>query len=151
MREATLSEGFHENLRREEKDAGPSERSFGLTIGGVLTLIGLIKLYHAWPEISWRWAAWLLAAAIFGGLGALFPAPLRPLNRLWFRLGLLLHRVVTPVVMGLVFYCSVLPIGLVLRVMGKDLLRLRRDEAAQSYWIVRDPPGPARGTMKNQF
>jgi hypothetical protein len=84
-------------------------------------------------------------------LGAAWPAPLRPLNRLWFRIGLLLHRIVTPVVMGLVFFCSVVPIGLLMRALGKDLLRLRREADAQSYWIEREPPGPARGTMKKQF
>jgi len=146
-----MRESLHENLRREETQSGPSERSFGLTVGAVLVLIGLIKLYKAWPEVSWATNAFLVTGALLAGLGAFAPAPLRPLNRAWFRLGLLLHAIVTPVVMGLVFYVSVLPIGLVLRAMGKDLLRLRRDAAATSYWIVREPPGPAQGTMKNQF
>jgi hypothetical protein len=58
---------------------------------------------------------------------------------------------VSPVAMGLVFVTTVVPIGLVMRALGKDPLRLRRDSDAASYWIPRDPPGPAPDTMKNQF
>jgi len=145
-----VSDGLHENLRREEMESGPTERSFGLTIGGVLALIGLVKLVKAWPDMSWRWGIWLVAAAAFAGLGAFWPGLLRPLNRGWFRLGLLLHRVVTPVVMAFVFFGFVLPTGLVLRAFGKDLLHLRRAASAQSYWILRDRQG-AHGTMKDQF
>jgi hypothetical protein len=73
------------------------------------------------------------------------------LNRVWLRLGLVLYKVVSPIAMGLVFVTTVVPIGLVMRALGKDPLRLRRDSHAASYWIQRDPPGPAPDTMKNQF
>ena len=76
---------------------------------------------------------------------------LRPLNIAWTRFGLLLHAVVNPVVMALLFYGTVLPTGLVMRALGRDLLRLRRDPAAESYWIARQPPGPAPDTFKDQF
>ena len=79
------------------------------------------------------------------------PQVLGPLNRLWLRLGLLLQRLVTPVVMALLFYGTVTPIALVLRLLGKDLLRLRIDRGADSYWLERRPPGPAPDTMRNQF
>ena len=70
---------------------------------------------------------------------------LNPLNRIWLKFGLLLHRVVNPVIMALLFYGTVLPTGLIARAMGKDLLRLKREPNADSYWIVRAPPGPSPG------
>jgi hypothetical protein len=81
----------------------------------------------------------------------IWPAALRPLNRLWLRFGLLLYRVVNPVVMALVFYSTMVPIGLAMRLCGKDPLRLRREPDAASYWLEREPPGPLPATMKNQF
>jgi Saxitoxin biosynthesis operon protein SxtJ len=87
----------------------------------------------------------------FAAAAAVRPHLLAPLNRLWLKLGLLLHRVVTPAIMGLLFYLVITPMGLVMRLRGTDFLRLRRDPRAQSYWIVRTPPGPAPETMKNQF
>jgi hypothetical protein len=64
---------------------------------------------------------------------------------------LLLHRIVNPVVMALMFYGTVLPTGIVMRLMGKDLLRLKWRPDAETYWIVRSPPGPAAETMRDQF
>jgi len=81
----------------------------------------------------------------------LVSAALNPLNRARIKLGLLLHQVVNPVVMDLVFYEAVLPNGLVMRAMDRDLLRLKPQPKAESYWIVRTPPGPAPKTMKDQF
>ena len=79
------------------------------------------------------------------------PRLLQPLNRLWFKLGLLLHHVVNPVIMALMFYGAMLPMALLLRWLGKDLLRLKREPEAQSYWIAREPPAPAPGSMSKQF
>ena len=64
---------------------------------------------------------------------------------------MLLHACISPVMMGLVFYTTVTPIGLVRRLLGKDPLRLRLDRDAVTYWIERDPPGPAPDTMPRQF
>jgi hypothetical protein len=79
------------------------------------------------------------------------PKTLAPLNRVWTGVGLLLHRVVNPLAMAFVFYGTVAPIGLVLRLLGKDPLRLRFDADVKTYWIERRPPGPAPETMTNQF
>jgi hypothetical protein len=87
----------------------------------------------------------------FGVVAVEVPWVLRPLNYVWFRFGLLLHRVVSPLVMGAVFFLCVLPIGILMRVARKDLLSLRRDATRDSYWIVRDPYGPDPETMKRQF
>jgi hypothetical protein len=74
-----------------------------------------------------------------------------PLNVLWFKFGMLLHQIVNPILMVLIYYGAVMPMGLVLKRAGKDLLRLNWDQAAKSYWIARDPPGPAAGTMTKRF
>jgi len=126
---------------------GSSERAFGLTFAGFFALVA------AWP--LWRGASvrpWALALAIVFLVTALaWPASLRPLNRAWARLGLILHRIVNPIVMGVIFYGAITPMGLVMRWAGRDALRLRRDPAAPTYWIERHPPGPAPDTMTNQF
>ena len=116
----------------------------------IVAALALVSLFNAWHMGRvWPWtsglAALLLAAALVR------PAILNPLNRVWLKFGLLLHAVVNPLVMALLFYGTVLPTGLVMRAMGKDLLRLKRQPDADSYWIVRAPPGPQPETMKDQF
>ena len=124
-----------------------SERNFGLVFAAVFAIISL------WPLLSAEKARlWLLAiAAIF--LAAAFVAPhtLAPLNRLWYRIGILLGKVVTPLVLGVLWFAVVTPVGLLMRLFGKDPLRLKREPAAKSYWIERSPPGPIAGSLKNQF
>ena len=124
-----------------------SDRSFGIVFACVFALIGLWPMLHgSAPRL---WALAVAAACLAAGL--LRPQFLSPLNRLWFRFGLLLHHVVNPVLMLLIYYGAVVPTGLVLRALGKDVLRLKLDRAAASYWIIRDPPGPAVGSMEKQF
>ncbi len=67
------------------------------------------------------------------------------------KFGLLLHRVVNPLTMGVIFFFTVTPIALMFRILGKDPLRLKLDPEAKSYWIYRDPPGPRPDSMKQQF
>ena len=108
----------------------------------------IMSLLNWWHEgHAWRWtvgiAALFLAAALF------HPGALKPLNQLWLKFGMLLRKVVNPIVMALVFL--VLPTGLVIRMLGKDPLRLKREPNVDSYWIKRCPPGPAPKSMKDQF
>lgn len=145
---------LHEDYGREEAVAGPSERAFGLTVGGILLALAAGRTGLSW----WAGAApsWLEGALAGVGLllvlfGLAAPALLAPLNRAWTGLGLLLFKVVNPVVLGLIYLTTVVPIGLLLRLLGRDLLHLRRDPAAPSYWVVREPPGPAPDTMPRQF
>jgi hypothetical protein len=79
------------------------------------------------------------------------PGLLGPLNRLWFKLGMLLHRIVSPVVMGVLFYLVITPFALVMRVLGKDQLLLKYEPKVRSYGIRRVPPGPSPETIKNQY
>ena len=138
---------FHEDLARHGDEPRASERNLGVTFAVVLGLIAALRFYHGDAKAVY----WLAAAAVFLACAYLWTAPLRPLNAVWHRLGLLLFAVVSPIVMGVVFYTTVAPIGLLMRRFGKDPLRLKFDPAARSYWIERDPPGPAGEQMKNQF
>ena len=113
----------------------------------VFTAIGLLPLLG---DGGLHW--WSLAvAAVLLLVSFTVPRVLAPLNRLWFRFGMLLHHVMTPVILFLLYAVSVVPMGLLLRLFRKDLLRLRLDREARSYWIARDPPGPAADSFKNQF
>lgn len=124
-----------------------SERSFGLVFAVVFAIIALWPLKSG-GEIR-LWAAG--AGTAFLVLALVLPRMLRPLNIVWFKFGMLLHHVMTPLIMGLLFFVTVTPIGLLMRATGKDPMRLRRDPAAATYWITRNPAGPDAQSMKNQF
>jgi hypothetical protein len=142
-----MTQSTHETFLRHEKIVAGSDRSFGLVMAGAFAAVSALNAWHAGRV--WPWTAGLAAAFLIATL--LRPAVLNPLNRIWLKFGLVLHRIVNPVIMGLLFYGTVLPTKLVLRAMGKDLLRLKREPDSQSYWIVRAPPGPSPETMKDQF
>lgn len=135
-----------ETQREEELKLG-TERSFGIVMAAFFAIVGCFPLFH-WNAPRW-WA--LAIAAGFAVLAFAKPSILAPANRLWMRFGLLLHAIINPIVMGFVYFVTVVPIGVVMRLMGKDILRLRLDRDTPSYWIERRPPGPAPDTMKNQF
>jgi hypothetical protein len=138
--------GTHESFTRAEVKAS-SDRSFGLVFAAVFAIIA------AWPLLSWRgprlWALGLALAFLLAALA--FPRVLHPLNRLWFRIGMLLHHVVTPLVMGLIFCFGVVPTALVMRMRRKDPLRIDGHRRGETTWVVRSPPGPAPDSMKRLF
>ena len=144
---ATTAGQTHETLTREEVVKGSSDRSFGITFAVVALIVAGVSSWRGGPV--WPYA--LVAAGIFGGLALAVPAVLGPLNKLWLKFGLLLHHVINPLVMGLLFFGVITPMALIVRLLGKDLLRLRFDAQAKSYWIPREPPGPAPDTMRHQF
>jgi hypothetical protein len=147
MTRQKVSPSTHEAFERDEEIVAGSDRSFGFVMAGAFAVVSVLNGWHAGR--IWPWTAAL--AAIFLVAALLRPAALNPLNRVWLKFGLLLHKIVNPVIMALLFYGTVLPTGLLMRAMGKDLLRLKREPDAPSYWIVRTPPGPAPETMKDQF
>jgi predicted membrane metal-binding protein len=137
----------HESYGHEDAVERPPDRQFGLVFTAVFAIIG------AWPVLGGRPIRWwsLVLAAAFLTIALTAPHLLAPLNRVWLWIGLLMHRVVSPIVLGLLFFSTVTPIGLLLRALGKDPLRLRFDPEAPTYWIERRPPGPAGDSMSNQF
>jgi hypothetical protein len=142
-----MKQSTHEVFARDEKIVAGSDRSFGLVMAAAFAAVTLLNGWHAGRV--WPWTGGI--AALFLAAALLRPAVLHPLNLIWLKFGLLLHRLVNPVIMALLFYGTVLPTGLVMRMLGKDLLRLKREPGTDSYWIVRQPPGPAPETMKDQF
>jgi len=95
------------------------------------------------------WA--LIVAACFLVPAILRPQSLAHLNRWWTRFGLLLGHIVSPVALAIVYYLAIVPVGLFMRLFGKDTLGLRFDSSASTYWVIRDPKARSDETMKNQF
>ena len=137
----------HEDLSRSHDVKGSSDRSFGFVFAAVFSVLGL------WPLVASReprlWA--LGVAGAFLAVALVRPALLAVPNRLWMRFGVLLNRIVSPVVLAIVFYLVVTPMGLAMRLAGKDPLRLKARAPGASYWIPREPPGPSPDSLPNQF
>jgi hypothetical protein len=138
---------LHEDLGRRQEGEGSSDRAFGLVIGFFFLLVALSPLRTHHPVRLWA----LVLSGFFLLLGLVKPVWLGTLNRYWTKLGLLMGRIVGPVVTAVLFYAVVTPTALLFRLLGKDPLRLRLEPGARSYWIERTPPGPAPQTMTNQF
>jgi len=138
---------FHEDLRRATHTRTSSDRNFGLVFAGGCALLGLAPLVR---HGSIKWPLFVVAGAFFAA-AIIYPRVLGPLNFVWTKLGLLLGRIVNPVMTALMFFLVFTPAGLIGRMLGKDPLRLKKTPEAKSYWIVRDPPGPEPATMAKQF
>jgi len=126
----------------------PSNRSFGFLFSAVFAVTGIYGFYKDWNQCTW--GACLIACAVVGLITLLTPRLLAPFNRAWFFLGQLLGKIVSPVVLGIIFYGLLTPVGFVARLFGRDELRLKR-QSVTTYWIDRVPPGPAADSFKNQF
>ena len=138
---------FHEDLAREHSVDEASPRSFGLLFAVICLIIGLAPLIGGGGV---RW--WGIGVGVALGIIALaVPRVLAPLSALWLRFGALLHSIVSPVVMAVLFLGAVLPTGLVLRLFRHDSLGLKRDPSKTSYWIDRTPPGPEPESLRQQF
>jgi hypothetical protein len=145
---------FHEDFSRKDEVKGSSDRAFGLTVGGILLAIAAVRSgLQLWDGAAPGWVEGVLAGigALLVAFGFVAPARLAPLNRAWTKLGLLLFKVVNPLVLGLIYLTTIVPIGLLMRLLGRDLLSLKFDRQAPSYWVEREPPGPAPETMIRQF
>lgn len=121
-----------------------ANRRFGLV------LVAVFGLLYAWG--SWTGhpnSVWLVVGFVFAAITIAVPRILQPLLTLWMKIGGLMHVVVSPVLLVLFYFGAVLPIGLALRLFGKDLLRLKPND--KSYWIERIPPGPEPSTMKEVY
>jgi hypothetical protein len=134
-------------IQSHRKVVAGSNRSFGFVFAGFFLVVGLWPFLKGAPIRPWA----LALAALFLVAAVAYPRLLAPLNQVWFKVGRLLHHVVNPLIMGLIFVGAIVPTGLVLRALKKDLLALRRDPDAASYWIARNPPGPPPQSMPRQF
>ena len=120
-----------------------SNKSFGIVFSIVFLLISIYPLIN--DENIRYWS--LLISFVFLVLGLLNSKILTPLNKIWFKFGILLGKIISPFIMGVIFFFVVTPIGLLMRIFKKDLLNLRFNND-KSYWIKKKGP---KSKMKNQF
>lgn len=146
MSTLVMNQSTHENFNRDEATSPGSDRTFGLVMAAALALVGAVNFHHSGR--LWPWE--LVLAVLFLAAALLKASLLNRLNRLWMKFGLVLHRIVNPIVMGLLFYGTIWPTGIVMRMRGRDLLRLKREPSSDTYWIAR-APGPQPETMRDQF
>lgn len=137
----------HESLNRVEDIQGSSNRAFGFVFTTFFAIVAVLPWAFGGSLRIWA----LVVAGLFLFVALAAPAALTPLNRVWVKFGLLLHRVVSPIILGVMFFLVITPIGLVMRLLGKDPLRLQFHRSAGTYWITREPPGPAPQSLKDQF
>jgi len=138
---------LHESFKRENQIQLGSPRAFGIIFSVVFLIIAIWPIandgaFHLWA---------IIVAGLFLLLAIFMPDFLQPLNRIWFHFGLLLHKVVNPLVMGLLFFFTIAPIAIIFRFIGKDPLNRNFDETLETYWLERDPKELTSESMKKQF
>lgn len=131
----------------EKTPEGPSNRKFGLVLAGVCGVIGIWLWIKTGRFAILPWAA----GAGLVGVSLFVPSSLQLFNRAWMKLGELLHRAVSPLVLGLMFFGVITPLGIVLRLIRKRPIDVEFDCNAVSYWKPRDQSGPTDESLRNQF
>ncbi len=126
---------FHETYREHDAAKASSSRAFGFVMGAFFILLG--SRSHARHGSAWQVLDGFAVACIV--IAAARPALLAPLNRAWMALGKLLNRIVSPVVLALLFFAIIWPVSFFMRRAGSDPLRLKRAGAGESYWVAREP------------
>jgi len=137
----------HENLSRRDKVKIGSEKSFGFVFSAFFAIIGFFPLIEASDPNYWAFSA----SALFLACSIIMPNILRPFNVIWFRFGLLIHSVVNPVIISLMFFLIFTPFALVFRVMGRKFLERKIDHKIETYWISRSRADDAVSSMADQF
>lgn len=136
------------NSRNDPNQApASSDRSFGLVFAGVFAVIGCWPLLDGGTPLWWGFALSLA----FGLIAFARPRLLNPLNRIWYRFGMLLHRVTSPIVLGLVFFAVLTPTGILIRLVKKDPLNLKNGEAGTTFWNVPGERIKSPESLRNQF
>ena len=137
----------HENIIEKQDIQIGSNKSFGIVFAVVFLIIAL------WPLLDGgRFRVWaLVTGIILFIISFIYPSIFKPFNYIWFKFGLLLGKIVTPIVMGFLYFFTITPTALIMRTLKKRPLDLEFDESLDSYWKYRDPPGPSSESMKNQF
>jgi hypothetical protein len=135
-----------ENHSHAEVKVG-SARSFAIVFCVAFAVIALLPLLSGRSIRVWS----LGVSGVFLFFTFFFTSALQPLNILWFRFGILLGKIVNPIVMLLIYAVAIVPFGVAARLFGKDLLKLKTDPNAKSYWVEREPPGPTPESIEQQF
>jgi hypothetical protein len=125
-----------------------SNRSFGVLLAGFFLIIAALE--H-WSRQSDSFLFFAVLGSLILVISLLMPRLLAPLKRYWLKFGMLLSSFIGPVVLALSYVFAIIPVGVIVRLFGKDLLSLQRDALANSYWIRRELGGPAPESLKDQF
>lgn len=124
-----------------------SDRAFGLTFAVFCGVVALLQA-RGNPQVA---LAWTIAGAVFLSVAFMRARWLHPLNVVWTKLGLLLHTVVNPIVLGAVYFCVLTPTALYVRLRGADPMRRHFEPESPTYWQPRRPPGPPPRSLEDQF
>jgi hypothetical protein len=125
----------------------PSNLSFGWFFAAVFAVVAAYAFWKTWATVA---LVALSLAVLFSAVTLLAPRLLAPLNRLWYGLGMLLGKIISPIVLGLIFFVLITPVSLVTRLFGRDELKMKK-RSVESYWVDRSPPGPPSDSFKNQY
>lgn len=132
-----------ENIEIEKS----SERTFGIIFSVFFCIVGLFPVMSG-GSISW----WAFPLAVFFLIAAfLFPKFLAPLNFIWMKFGSLLHKIVSPIILTIIYFLAVVPVGLIMKLLGKDILNLKMDKSRKSYWIDRSKENSKKESLRRQY
>ena len=142
-----MADALHEDVSGGAQPPVSSPRNFGLWFTVIFAVVALLPLRSGYSIRTWA----LVVAAGFLAAALAAPGILQPLNLAWAQVGLAMGKVVNPIVLAIIFFGVITPMGWLLRKAGKDLLNTKWQPESKSYWILRDPPGPLPETMTKQF
>jgi hypothetical protein len=125
----------------------PTNHKFGWFFSAVFTAVAG---YSYWKGLNTVVLVALIVATLFAATTLFMPQILAPLNRLWYGLGMLLGKIVSPVILGIIFFVLITPVSLITRLFGRDELRMKKRHVV-SFWIDRSPSGPPSDSFKNQY
>ncbi len=125
----------------------PSNLKFGWFFAAFFALLAAYAYWKGWGEAV---TAALILSVFFVAVTLVSPHLLSPLNRLWYGFGLLLGKIVSPIVLGVIFFVLITPISLITRLFGRDELKMKK-RSVDTYWVDRSPPGPSSDSFKNQY
>jgi hypothetical protein len=125
----------------------PTNRKFGFFFATIFMLLGIYAHLKVLDRLS---IMAVILSFLFIATAIAMPQALKPLNYLWYKLGLILGRMVSPILLGVFFFLMITPIAVIMRFWGRDELRLKK-RSLESYWVDRKPPGPSSDSFKNQY
>ena len=126
----------------------PANRTFGLLFIGVFAVLATYGLWRDWSTELIQ--TFFIISGVLVVITLLAPKLLTPFNKAWYQLGLLMGRVVSPIVLGVIFFIVITPVAIITKLAGRDALKLRKQNV-DSHWIDRKPPGPEPESFKEQF
>jgi energy-coupling factor transporter transmembrane protein EcfT len=131
----------HEQTRHTQHVKMGSDKAFGFTFAAVFVVITFLT----------KSPFFLILSLVFAAVSFYASHALAPLNKMWFKFGMLLHKIISPIIMGAVFVLAIIPTALIIKLLNKDLLHLNPDKNANTYWHLRNKNEPTSESFKNQF